>query len=151
MRLRNLERKRTTIMVEPYDNDSNEVERDENIVEDATGQAEPQVSGSSDDIDEWTNETRPHGKAHPTIPGMYWDANNGSYSSDSSHAGIDDEADGLPSLEVARSLVFDEMVRDASTDAGDLISMQDAVRRVAANNSELLFKPPMLPALVKLS
>ena len=64
-------------------------------------------------------------------------------------AGIDDRADGLPSIEEARTLVrsLARVVGDAD---GDVVTLQDALRRIATNSPDRLFAPPIFPALVKL-
>ena len=64
-------------------------------------------------------------------------------------SGIDDRADGLPSLEEALSLL-DGIAREMSDDAHEVVPLQGALRAVAANNPECLLRPPILPALVKL-
>ena len=64
-------------------------------------------------------------------------------------AGIDDRADGLPTIEEARTLVS-SLARVVGDADGDVVTLQDALRRIATNSPDRLFAPPIFPALVKL-
>ena len=64
-------------------------------------------------------------------------------------AGIDDLADGLPTLEEALSLL-DGISCEVSREEGDVVPLQGALRAIAENNPERLSQPPIMSALAKL-
>ena len=63
--------------------------------------------------------------------------------------GIDDDEDGLPTLEEALSLL-DVLAREQSDAEGEVVPLQGALRAIAENNPERLSQRPILPALAKL-
>ncbi|MEI6203944.1 MAG: hypothetical protein WCP68_18505, partial [Enhydrobacter sp.] len=64
-------------------------------------------------------------------------------------SGIDDPADGLPSIEGALSLLHN-FSREVSEAEGEAVGLQPALRWIAENNPGCLFRPPILTALAKL-
>ena len=64
-------------------------------------------------------------------------------------AGMDDLADGLPTLEEALSLL-DGISCEVSREEGDVVPLQGALRAIAENTPERLSQPPIMSALAKL-